>query len=464
MTIWNPDLSSHDGPRYRAIAEAIADAVDQGVLAPGDKLPPQRDLAYRLGVTVGTVSRGYMVAEQRGLVGGEVGRGTFVRGPAIGPHGTKEPILQPAAGAVLDLGINMATLPAHGDALAATLQELAQSSGLENIVRYQHAAGHPEHRAAGARFMARVGLRVDPDAVVLAHGAQQALGGSLEALSRPGDTVLAEALTYSGVVENAERVGVRLEGVALDEEGMVPEALDKAAARTGARLVVIVPTVQNPTAVVMGAERRAAIARVAEVRDLTIIEDDVYGYLLPERPPPIATLAPERTVYLTSASKCLAPGLRVGWLAAPDAYRERIVDVIYAQSVSQPALNHEIITRWLADGTADRLIAALRDEIAARQALAETILGGLGPRSNPASFHLILELPEPWRRDEFVAAALAHGIRIVSIASFAVDRSKAKEAVRISLSAAPDRAVLEEALVTLRDLAVIGPRASRAVV
>ncbi len=459
--MWDPDLSKHEGPRYQAIAAAIADAVDQGVLAPGDKLPPQRDLAYRLGVTVGTVSRGYMVAEQRGLVGGEVGRGTFVRVPI---NGAKEPILQPAAGAVLDLGINMATMPAHGDALAATLQELAQSPGLENIVRYQHAAGHPEHRAAGARFMARVGLSVDPDTVVLAHGAQQALGGALEALSRPGDTVLAEALTYSGVVENAERVGVRLEGVALDEEGMVPEALDKAVARTGARLVVVVPTVQNPTAVVMGAERRAAIARVAEARDLTIIEDDVYGYLLPERPPPIATLAPERTVYLTSASKCLAPGLRVGWLAAPDAYRERIVDVIYAQSVAQPALNHEIITRWLADGTADRLIVMLRDEIAARQALAETILGTLGPRGNPASFHLILELPEPWRRDEFVAAALAHGIRIVSIASFAVDRSKAKEAVRISLSAAPDRASLEAALVTLRGLAVAGPRASRAVV
>jgi len=462
--MWNPDLSSHDGPRYRAIAEAIADAVDQGVLAPGDKLPPQRDLAYRLGVTVGTVSRGYMVAEQRGLVGGEVGRGTFVRGPAIRPHGAKEPILQPAAGAVLDLGMNMAAMPVHGEALAATLAELAQTQGLENIVRYMHATGHPEHRAAGVRFMARVGLSVDPDAVVLTHGAQQALGGAIEALTRPGDTVLAEALTYSGVVENAERAGVRLEGVALDEEGMVPDALDKAAARTGARLVVVVPTVQNPTAVVMGAERRAAIARVAEARDLTIIEDDVYGYLLPERPPPIATLAPERTVYLTSASKCLAPGLRVGWLAVPDAYRERIIDVIYAQSVSQPALNHEIITRWLADGTADRLMVALRDEIAARQALAERVFGGLGPRGNPASFHLILELPEPWRRDEFVAAALAHGIRIVSIASFAVDRSKAKEAVRISLSAAPDRASLEEALVTLRDLAVAGPRASRAIV
>jgi DNA-binding transcriptional MocR family regulator len=459
--MWDPDLSRHEGPRYQAIAEAIADAVDQGVLSPGDKLPPQRDLAYRLGVTVGTVSRGYMVAEQRGLVGGEVGRGTYVRAPA---NDMKEPILQPATGGVLDLGINMATWRVHGDALTATLQELNQAQGLENLVRYMPAAGHPEHQAAGARFMARVGLSVDPDAVVLAHGAQQALGAALEALTRPGDTVLAEELTYSGVIENAERIGIDLHGVALDDEGMVPESLDTAAAKTGARVVLLVPTVQNPTASVMGAERRAAIARVAEARDLTIIEDDVYGYIVPDRAAPIATLAPERTIYITSASKFLAPGLRVGWLAVPDAYRERIIDVIYAQSVAQPALCHEIIKRWLADGTADRLAEALRREIAARQVMADEVFDGLSTRGHPASFHLMLDLPEPWRRDEFVAAAMANGIRIVSIASFAVDRTIAKEAVRISLSAAQDREELRAALTTLGNLARTGPRASRAIV
>jgi DNA-binding transcriptional MocR family regulator len=459
--MWIPELSRHSGPRYQAIAEAIADAVDQGVLAPGDKLPPQRDLAYRLGVTVGTVSRGYMVAEQRGLVGGEVGRGTFVRAPG---SATKEPILQPASGAVLDLGINMATWRVHGDALAATLQELSQAQGLENLMRYMPAAGHPEHRAAAARFMARVGLSVDPDAVVLAHGAQQAIGAALEALTRPGDTVLAEELTYSGVMENAERINIKLHGVTLDEEGIVPEALDAAAVKTGARVVILVPTVQNPTAAIMGAERRAAIARVAEARNLTIVEDDVYGYIVPDRAAPIATLAPDRTIYFTSASKCLAPGLRVGWLAVPEAYRERIVDVIYAQSVAQPAICHEIFKRWMADGTADRLTDTLRREIRARQALAGETLAGLKTRGHPESFHLMLDLPEPWRRDEFVSAAMANGIRIVSIASFAVDRSNAQEAVRISLSAAPDRDALKSALTTLGDLARTGPRASRAIV
>lgn len=458
--MWDPDLSKHQGPRYQAIASAIADAVDQGELTPGDKLPPQRDLAYRLGVTVGTVSRGYMLAEQRGLVGGEVGRGTFVRGPA---NGANEPILQPTAG-VLDLGINMAAWRVHGDALAATLRELADAPGLENLMRYMPAAGHAEHRVAATRFMARVGLDIDPDNVILTHGAQQALACALEALTQPGDTVLAERFTYSGVVENAERLGIKLAGVALDGEGMIPEELDKAAARTGAQVVIMVPTIQNPTAALMSAERRAAIVKVAEARNLTIIEDDVYGYLLPERPAPIVSLAPERTVYFTSASKCLAPGLRVGWLVVPEALRDHFVDVVYAQTVAEPGLTHEIIKRWVGDGTADRLIETLRREVAARQALAAEILEGLEFLGHPASFHLMLSLPAPWRRDEFVAKALAEGIRIVSIASFAVDRAEAPEAVRISLAAAPDRAAAAHALQVLRDLAIEGPRASRAIV
>lgn len=365
---------------------------------------------------------------------------------------------------MLDLGINMATWRVHGDALAEALQEIGQAQGLEDLLRYMPAAGHTKHQAVGARFMARIGLEMDPGRIVLTHGAQQGLTAVFGALCGPGDTVLAESYSYSGVIENAHLAGVHLEGVALDEEGMIPEALDEAARRTGARVVIVVPTIQNPTAAMMGAERRAAIVRVAEARDLIIVEDDVYGYLLPERPLPIATLAPERTVYLTSASKCLAPGLRVGWLALPERFVERFIDVVYAQTVAQPALCHEIIGHWIENGTADRLTEALRREIAARQSLAMEMFDGLAIRGHPASFHMMLDLPAPWRRDEFVAAALAHGIRINSIASFAVDPARATEAVRISLAAAPDRETLTSALATLRDLALTGPRASRAVV
>lgn len=461
MTIWIPDLAGRSGPRYRAIADAIAEAVGRGDLAPGDKLPPQRELAWRLEVTVGTVGRGYMLAEQRGLVSGEIGRGTFVR---AADSASATPLLPPAPDGVLDLSINMSVGRANADALARTLAELAAEPDVECFLRYMPPAGHPEHRAAAARWMARVGLEAAPERIVLGHGAQQGLAACLDVLAAPGDTVLTETLSFPLLIDPARLRNIALFGVALDGEGMIPEALDEAAAKTGARLVVIVPTVQNPTASVMGEARRRAIAEVAERRDLMIVEDDVYGYLLPGRPPPIAALAPERTVYLTSASKCLAPGLRVGWIVAPERLVDRFVEAIYGGSVAQPALTHEIVRRWIEDGTADALAGQLGEEAAARQKMASEHLAGLTLSGSPSSLHVMVELPPPWRRDEFVGAALALGIRIASLSAFALDPETAPEAVRITLSAVPDRATLRQALTSLRELAEAGPRAGRGVI
>ena len=461
MTIWVPDLARHDGPRYQAIAAAIAQAVEGGTLNPGDRLPPQRDLAYRLGVTVGTVSRGYMLAEQQGLVAGEVGRGTYVREPV---RGASAPLVPPVEDGPVDLSINMATGRVQAEALGRALETIAAAPGLENLLRYMPPAGHPEHRAAAARWVGRVGLEVGPENLFLTQGAQQGLALVFEALAAPGDTVLAEALTYPGIIENAHLKRVRLKGVALDREGMIPEALDEAARASGAKVVVLVPTVQNPTAAVMGEDRRRAIAEVAARHELIIVEDDVYGYLLPERPAPIATIAPERTVYITSASKCLAPGLRVGWIVARQHLLARFTDTVYAHSVAQPALTHEILRRWIDDGTAVRLTDDLRDETQARQLLAAEVFDGFEVRTDPFSFHLLIDLPRPWRRDAFVAAALDQGVRVASLASFALEPETAPEAVRISLSAAPDRDTLRRSLGTLRDLALAGPRASRAVI
>ena len=459
--MWIPDLASRSGPRYRAIADSIAEAVGQGVLAPGDKLPPQRQLAWRLEVTVGTVSRGYMLAEQRGLVSGEIGRGTFVRVPDSG--GTA-PLLPPAPDGVLELSINMSLGRTNADALARTLAELAAEPDIESFLRYMPPAGHPEHRAAAARWMARVGLEVAPERILLSHGAQQGLAACLDVLAAPGDTVLTEALSFPLLIDPARLRNIELGGVALDDEGMIPEALDEAAAKTKAKLVVIVPTVQNPTASVMGQARRRAVAQVAKRRDLVIVEDDVYGYLLPDRPPPIAAIAPERTVYLTSASKCLAPGLRVGWIVAPERLLADFSEALYLGSVAQPALTNEIVRRWIEDGTAEALAQQLGDEVAARQKLAAEHLAGLTLSGSKSSLHVMVELPRPWRRDEFVGAALDHGIRIASLSAFALDPEAAPEAVRLTLSAVPDRATLQRALTSLRQIAEAGPRAGRGVI
>lgn len=464
MTSWLPDLEGRTGPRYQAIAEAILDAIGRGALAPGDRLPPQRDLAWKLGVTVGTVSRAYMLAEERGALSAEVGRGTYVRDSGFKGAREGRTTLAPAGDIPFDLGINMAVGPEHGAAFAEALAAIAQRDGLQNLARYMPLGGHPEHRAAAASWIARRGVDVAPERVVVTCGAQHGLAVVASAMTEPGDAILVEGLTYTGVLDTAAFVGRRVIGAAIDEEGMTPEALDHAARQSGARVVVVVPTIHNPTAAVMGPERRKALVEVARARDLLIVEDDVYGLLPEDNPAPIATLAPERTIYLTSASKSLAPGLRVGWAVAPAEIAPRLASAVFASTVAQPALNHEIVRFWIENGTAERLVATLRAELKARQALAAEVLAGFKLRGHPVSFHTLLHVPESWPAASFAETALARGVRVTPAAMFATDRSHAPNAVRISVAAANDRAALREALGVLAALLRGGQRPARAVV
>ena len=459
MTIWLPKIASRPGPRYQAIAAAITDAIDQGDLPPGSRLPPQRDLAWKLGVTVGTVSRAYMLAEQRGLLSGEVGRGTYVRdrGAAQGQ------ILGHWNDGVMDLSRNAAHSVAHAAAIRDAMTSLADRQGIDRLLHYMPSAGHMDHRAAGATWIGRTGLKVTADQVIVTGGAQQGIAAVTSALAQPGDIVLTEALTYCGLMDAARLNHVRLEGVPLDAEGMLPDALE-AAARTGARMVVVTPTIHNPTTSTMSLERRNEIVEVARRHDLTIVEDDVYGFLPRERPIPIAALAPERTVYIASASKCLAPGLRVGWLACPPALVEPLVDAIHAMSISMPALPAEIARMWIADGTAVKLTEHLRRETAERHALFAEMFGGFEMRANAASFHVLLHLPEPWQPDEFTLAARERGLIVISAPTFAVTRHAAPAAVRISLSAAASTEHLRRALTELRTALESMPRSRRAVI
>ena len=284
--------------------------------------------------------------------------------------------------------------------------------------------GHPEHRAVAAAWIARRGVDVAPERVVVTCGAQHGLAVTASALTEAGDAILVEGLTYTGVIDTATFVGRRVTGVAIDDEGMVPDALDHAARTSGARVVVVVPTIHNPTAVVMGAERRRALVEVARTHDLLIVEDDVYGLLPEDNPAPIATLAPERTIYLTSASKSLAPGLRVGWAVAPAEIAPRLASAVFASTVAQPALNHEIIRLWIENGTAERLVATLRAELKARQLLAAEVLAGFDLSGHPASFHTLLHLPESWPAASFAASALSRGVRVTPAAMFAADRTR----------------------------------------
>lgn len=454
MTIWSPEPPAIEGqPVYLGIARALEADVRAGRLVAGARLPTHRELAERLGVNVGTVSRAYAECERGGWIRGEVGRGTFVRGePAAAPEERFGRAASGGGDAPIDLGLNYPVEDPAPD-LAVALRTLAaevEAGRSADFLGYRGPEGAPEDREAGSAALALHGVRAAADRVVIAAGAQHGLSTTLAATCRPGDAVAAESLSYPGLRAAAESRGLRVVAVEMDEQGVRPEAFEAVCASARPRVLYLSPTLQNPTTQTLGTDRRERICEIAERNQVWILEDDVHRMLAPEPPPALAAIAPDRVVHVASLSKCLAPALRIAYLAVPQVLMERVVDQVWASVWTSSPLTAALASGWVRDGTFSRVAIGRRAEAAARQDLAAEVLAGLPPgfaaASAPTAYHLWLRLPEPWNATAFASAARDRGVVVTPAEAFHLGPGPAPAAVRISLSCAPDRAVLHRGL------------------
>lgn len=460
--MWIPDISKLDGPRYLAVATAIAKAIDGGELPPGAQLPPQRDLAIKLGVTVGTISRAYTVAKKRKLVSGEVGRGTFVSGSRDETNAAN--VIPQMDSRAVDLACYSTPVADLSDAIARSLSDLADRTDLLPLHRYPPAAGFVSHRAAGAAWIARSGMEVSPDSIMISNGAQQALSLAFGTLLGAGDRLLTETVTYSGAKALASLNGVELVGVAMDEQGMIPEALDRAASESDARVVYLQPTVHNPTTAMMPDERRHRIADVIRRHDLTMIEDDAACSALTDRPLPISALIPDRSCYITGVSKALSPALRVGFVSAPQEILSQLLNMFHANVLGASPLMAELVSQMIASGAAQEICRRNVEESARLNRVALRNLKGHDLQSHPACFYLWLKLPRQWSADEFAAAARADGVSVVPADNFLASRETPVHAVRVSLNPSFNPDVLLKGLEVLNRLLMNSPRLRQAVI
>lgn len=463
MTDWLPDLAHRNGPRYRAIADAMADAIRGGALRPGARLPTHRDLAWRLGVTVGTVTRAYKEATARGLIDGEIGRGTFVRDARVREWG------RVADGdAPIDFGLNFP--PRQDDAEAAlrrTLGEIAADNRAPTLAGYDPSGGRPAHRAALAAWLRGMRLPAETDRTMITAGAQHGIAVALAAAFDPGDLVLCERLTHPGFKSAAATRHLRVVGVDIDADGVVPEALEAAIRQHRPKGVFLIPTLQNPTASVLSEARRDAVAALIERHDLILVEDDIYqafadGAGSDRGPVPIAARVPERTIYVTGASKCLAPGLRVGALHGPAAMRAGLLGALRDMVWMVPPLTVEILARWLADGTAERLTEAKRREQMARGGLARARLGAWLAPAPAASPHLWMAVPEPWRGTA-ATTLVERGVTVADGPVFAAAPGAGRDHVRLALGKPNDRATVQRGLDLIAATLALDPSRDHAV-
>ena len=438
------------------IAATLAADIRDGRLAAGARLPTHRELAHRHGVALNTASRAMRLLAERGLVVGEVGRGSYVRAPGHIDAASFRIDAQPAG--MIDLGRNVMPLSGLADRFEAAAR-LVLRRERDAMADYQPHAGRPADRAAGAAWLSRRGhLPNDPSRVVVCAGAQHAVMVALMAVARPGDTVAVEALTWPGIRASADALGIELLPVPMDAHGLRPRALLRLAARQRIAALYCMPTVQNPTATTMPLARRHAVAAIARKLDFQIIEDDAYGFLAeanvdggPAEPPPLAALAPERTWHVRSTAKCFTPGLRAAWLMVPPGQEARAATLVRATVWTAPPLGAAIASLWVGDGTAALLERMKREEATRRRQRAASVLGLPAPAGqHPASMHLWLSLPRGLRAQDAAARAVAANVVVTPASAFAV--KAAPNAVRLCLGAPPTEAELDRALAILRKL------------
>jgi DNA-binding transcriptional MocR family regulator len=436
------------GHDYRRIADRIAADIAAGRLQPGERLPPQRAFARRHGLAASTAERAYGELVRRGLVVGEVGRGTFVRAAPPRPGGRA--LTEPATTAPVNLELNYPSAPGQAELLAPALVPLTRPDVLTDALRPAPADGTAAAREAASALL---GL---PGRVLFTGNARQAIAAALASLVRPGGRIGVEELTYPLVKEIAARIGGTLVPLATDGDGLLPDAVAAAHRSAPLSALYVQPTLHNPTSVTMSGARRRQVAAVAGDLNIPVVEDRIWSFLADGAEEPLAVHAPGLTHVVDGLSKRVAPGLTVGFLVVPPHRAEEVADVVRSGGWSAGRFALEAAVRWIEDGTVARLVTAKREDARHRQLLVRRWLGGFRVRCDPRAYYAWWELPAPWRADTFTAAAASHGIAVTPGPAFAVDPGRTPDAVRLGLASAagPD---LERALATLAAVARAGP-------
>ena len=467
-------------PLYRQIADALWGGVAGGVLPAGTRLPPERSLAAALGVDRTTVVAAYRELAAAGLIEAHVGRGTTVVGPPpVAPAAGVAPARPLAWGqlfaaptAVEDDPVlaELAVLPDRPDVVSfaagvpapehypiaeiRALLDEALGAGGEGLLQYCPPEGYgPLREAIAARLAAR-GARVGADRVLVCAGSQQGLYLLARALVEPGDAVAVEAPTYHGALQVFRAVGARLVPLPADRDGLDPDRLDDLLGRRTVKLIYVLPTFQNPTGATLALDRRQRLLAAARRHGVPLVEDDPYGELRYDGTPlpPLLALDPSAggpVVHLSTFSKTLFPGFRLGYVVAPPPVIERLAWVKALVDLDSNPLAQWAVAEYLGRGGFDahlarvrRVYPARRDALAA--ALAREAGDALTWRLPEGGFYLWARLAGGLRAREVLAEAIPSGVAFVPGDLFHADGG-GRDGMRLAFSGLPPDRLAEGA-------------------
>lgn len=458
MTNWRPQDLSGLEPIYVRLANRLEADIESGVLPAGAKLPPQRDLAYELGVTIGTIGRAYGVARERGLIAGEVGRGTYVRHRApndlIPTHlpildgGTHPPI---APDDVVRFDSSAAPMVGQAELMRGILSQIPDRNG-NDVASYTRRLPS-RWREAGRRWLATSTWAPEAANVIPTLGGHAAGIAAILAVTNPGDQIVLEELSYASIGRSAALFGRRVLSVGMDDEGIDIDELASLCARQHPRAVFVMPAFSNPTQATLSLERREKLVSLARKHNFWLIEDGIYTSLVGDPHPGLAELAPDRTFSFGGLSKSVAAGVRGAWMVCPPGFASRVLTSHKLTTGGLPFVLAELGAQLVNQGVADTIRNRVQKEIEARRAIVLEALLGLEVTTRQHAPFVWVGVPQPWQPGTLRQAAENEGVLIDEPDEFRMGTGGgAIRRVRIGFSAPTTRTDVERGMQILRAL------------
>ncbi|MCM3033937.1 PLP-dependent aminotransferase family protein [Niallia sp. MER 6] len=445
---WKPSIDKRDKPIYQTLARQLEQDVLDGVLLPGTKLPPQRELADYLDLNLSTISKAFKVCELKGLVSASVGSGTFVSYDALSNayllEDTKPKNL-------IEMG---ATLPddASYEPLMLQLKTMLQESDYERWFGYGRAGESLWQKDAAVKLMRRGGFETTVDHILFANGGQNAIAAALASLCKPGDRIGVDHHTYPGLKTVAAMLSVQIVPIRSEYYQLSPESFEHACKNENIKGIYIIPDYHNPTASFMSVENREKIAAIAKKYNQFVIEDASYHLLSNNPLPAVASFAPDQVIYISSLSKSFAPGLRLAYVAVPKQFKEPLSKALYNLNITVSPLLAELTARMIVSNQFETLVESHREQNIRRNKLADEYLSDYTCVGDETGIFRWLLLPGKLTGAEFEALAAQNGVQVYAAERFVVGNSCPDRAVRISVCAPESMEELKLGLVILKRL------------
>ncbi len=447
---WKPDLNDITGPKYIALAKLLESDIKSGKLKAGTKLPPQRELADFLDLNLSTISKVYKLCSQKGLLSASVGNGTYVSSDAAA-----DPMLLCAKedSHMIEMGAIIPSVSCNAK-VKQYAEHLMKKPDALNLFSYGVPEGTKRQRKAGAAWLEKSGFYTDTEHILPAAGGQNALAAILGAFFETGDKIGTEPMTFPGIKTAAKLFGIHLLPVLSSRHEITEEGIRYAMQNENIKGLYVIPDYQNPTSRIMSLETRKMIAKTAKSENLLVIEDGINNLLVPEPMPPIASFAPDQTVYISSLSKTISPGLRTAFIHVPGRFREKLTAALYSMNISISPLLATVSAALIEDGTADKILAERKKELTERNLVVNKILDGFVTPSGLTSPLRSVQLPGHFTGKSFEICAREAGVEVYGAERFFVGNKVPEKTIRISVITPPSLEILTDGVTRLKALLI----------